>query len=217
MKTLAIEFSSSQRSIALCESTAEGCRVLSQAVETQGRTTHAFAMIERVLRDAALTRDAVGLLAVGLGPGSYAGIRVSLAIAQGWQLANGIPTIGVSSMDGLAETARRQGRRGAAWFAVDAQRGEFYLAGYKLTESAIRETSPLAIVSKDVINARLAADEPVLGPDLTTALPAATPCFPEAASLSALAAHLRPAPADQLEPIYLRPVNFVKAAKPGAW
>ena len=58
-------------------------------------------MIEEALREAGLEREQIEVLAVGLGPGSYTGIRVALSLAQGWQLASG---------DGGMKVARHQQR-----------------------------------------------------------------------------------------------------------
>src|SRR5450631_1300045 len=104
MTILALEFSSSQRSVAV----ARDGRVLAGAAETGGRETHAFGMIEKVLAAANLGRAEIGCLAVGLGPGSYTGIRVALAIAQGWQLATGVKLLGIGSMECLAAQARAE-------------------------------------------------------------------------------------------------------------
>ena len=90
MTILALEFSSSQRSVAV----ARDGQVLAEAATAGGREMNAFSLIERVLAEARLGRDQIDCLAVGLGPGSYTGIRVALAIAQGWQLARPIRLLG---------------------------------------------------------------------------------------------------------------------------
>ena len=47
-------------------------------------------------------REAIEAIAVGLGPGSYTGIRAAIALAQGWQLAREVKTLGVSSVAAMA-------------------------------------------------------------------------------------------------------------------
>jgi tRNA threonylcarbamoyladenosine biosynthesis protein TsaB len=84
MAILALEFSSVRRSVALAD--AAGA-VLAEAVEeSTGRGTSAFGLIEQALSVAQLTREAVAVVAVGLGPGSYTGIRAAIAVAQGWRV-----------------------------------------------------------------------------------------------------------------------------------
>ena len=95
MTVLALEFSSARRSVAL----ARGGTFLAEAVEqTGGRGTNAFGLIEKALADAKIAREEIELIAVGLGPGSYTGIRAAIAVAQGWQLARGTKLLGVSSV-----------------------------------------------------------------------------------------------------------------------
>src|SRR5690348_3157194 len=99
MKILALEFSSPQRSVAVVPSQDDKVapRGLAEVVETGAQATHAFAMIQEALRQAQLEREQIDCLAVGLGPGSYTGIRVAIALAQGWQFARQLKLLGISS------------------------------------------------------------------------------------------------------------------------
>src|SRR4051812_3856039 len=129
MKILALEFSSAQRSVAVLNSAAG--RVSSyEVIETGGMGP--FGMMEQALRQAGIEREQIELLAVGLGPGSYTGIRAAIAIAQGWQLASGIKLLGIGSDEVLAEQARAAGMTGKVNIAIDAQRNEFYLEGFEI-------------------------------------------------------------------------------------
>src|SRR6185369_2187233 len=108
MKILALEFSSPQRSVAVCsvrkdesdESPSSplkgfGTRIIrpsegsvSEVVETTASNTmKSLSLVEATLKQAGLEREEIECLAIGLGPGSYTGIRVAIALAQGWQLA----------------------------------------------------------------------------------------------------------------------------------
>src|SRR5687768_14502839 len=98
MKILALEFSSEQRSVAVVENDT----VLGEARETAGKHTQAFGLIEQALAQAGLEREHIDCVAVGLGPGSYMGTRIAIAIAQGWQLARGVKTTGINSAEALA-------------------------------------------------------------------------------------------------------------------
>ena len=109
MTILALEFSSGQRSVAVVRRRAgDASFVASEAVETGAGGTRAFGMIEDVLREAGLERGQIDVIAVGLGPGSYTGIRVALSVAQGWQLASpdgGMKLRGISSAECVAAQA----------------------------------------------------------------------------------------------------------------
>src|SRR5258708_1278026 len=105
MKILALEFSSPIRSVAVCA----GGRWRGQAGEPGGGGKHPFALIDSALERAGVSRDEIECVAVGLGPGSYAGIRIAIAIAQGWQLANGVRLLGISSAEVVAAHAGQLG------------------------------------------------------------------------------------------------------------
>src|SRR5882757_11540685 len=103
MKILALEFSSPQRSAAILNEDTSGPLSLSEMVETGGPAIKAFDMVEKVLRETQLEREQIDCVAIGIGPGSYSGIRSAIALAQGWQLARPIKILGLSSVETLAD------------------------------------------------------------------------------------------------------------------
>ena len=76
MKILAIEFSSDHRSVAVLD----GGQLLAEQTVTNGRETAAVALIESALGQAKVERSAIECIAVGIGPGSYTGIRAAIAL-----------------------------------------------------------------------------------------------------------------------------------------
>lgn len=79
-----------------------------------------------------LARDAVaeaggfaGLDRIGVtvGPGSFTGLRVGMAFAQGLGAALGVPVVGISTLDGLAASVDGEGPTAAL---IDARRGQVY-------------------------------------------------------------------------------------------
>jgi tRNA threonylcarbamoyladenosine biosynthesis protein TsaB len=215
MIILALEFSSDQRSVAL----ARHGEVLASATETGGfRVTNAFALITRVLAQSGLTREQIGVIAIGLGPGSYTGIRSAIAVAQGWQLARPVKLLGISSVEAIATRAQSESISGRIHVVVDAQRNEFYLSTWELSAATRAEISPLQIVSAAALAGRVKAGESCIGPALAAGM--GKNMFPDAASLAMLASQRADfIPGQNLEPIYLRETSFVKAPKfpvPGA-
>jgi tRNA threonylcarbamoyl adenosine modification protein YeaZ len=65
-------------------------------------------LVEEALRQARCEREEIETIAVGLGPGSYTGIRGAIALAQGWQLGRGVNVIGLSSVECLAAGAEQE-------------------------------------------------------------------------------------------------------------
>jgi tRNA threonylcarbamoyladenosine biosynthesis protein TsaB len=204
MTILALEFSSARRSVALADGT--GRLLAGAAAATGQRGTDAFGLIAGAMARAKVLREQVGVIAVGLGPGSYTGIRAAIAVAQGWQLARPIKLLGISSADSLAAQGQAEGLAGRINLVIDAQRGEFYLATWEISKSERREIAPLKIVTAAEIAEREKSGEICAGPGLARAL------FPTAATVAALAAGRGDFMAgEKLEPIYLRETTFVRA------
>lgn len=100
MKTLALEFSTDAGGLALLED----ARVVAAAAVAAGgrRSQELFAAAADLLAGAGWTFADVGAFAVGRGPGSYTGLRVSLTAAHGWALPENKPVWTTSSAAALA-------------------------------------------------------------------------------------------------------------------
>lgn len=218
MKILALEFSSPVRSAAVAAIETGGALplILGHASDESG-PARPLRLIDQALRQAGVEREAIECLVIGLGPGSYTGIRSAIALAQGWQLARLVPLIGASSADALAAAAQAQGWFGRVGVVVDAQRGEFYFAGYEIDASGWRLAEPLRIAAKDETNTLASTCEIITGPDATRFFDGARILYPDARFLSGLAkGRVDFTPGEKLEPIYLRETKFVKAPPPRA-
>ena len=202
MTLLALEFSSDRRSVAL----ARGGVVLAEAVQhTESRATDALGMIQSVLDQAKMSRAEIEVIAVGLGPGSYTGIRAAIAVAQGWQLATGVKLLGVSSVEVIGVQAQAAKFFGRVNVIVDAQRGEFYLGAGEISADRRVELEPLKIVSAVELQALKDAREICVGPEHSE-------FFPAAAVVARLAAGRNDfVRGEDLTPVYLRETSFVKA------
>lgn len=216
MKILALEFSSPQRSVAVsqCRAPAEPPSV-SEVVETGSQLDSTLRMIDAALRQAQFERGEIDCLVLGIGPGSYMGIRSAIALAQGWQLGAGpaqVKLLAISSAQCVAAQARAEGVAGRVAVVIDAQRNEFYLGGYELGASGFRETEPLLLATLEEVQARQTAGALLIGPEVVNWFPAGRRVFPRAAILAQLAAGRTDfVPGEKVEPIYLRETRFVKA------
>lgn len=212
MKILAFELSSTVRSVAVLDP-ATGRS--GEATESHRGHTQLFALTEQALAGAGCCAADIDCLAIGLGPGSYTGIRMAIAAAQGWHLARGTPLLGISSVESLAVSARAGGHFGAVNFILDAQRGEFYLAEYRIDENEFRETNPLRLAQRAAVTECLAAGKTVMGPGAAQTFAGAMDLCPSARTLAWLAVGRTDFVApESLEPIYLREISFVKAPPP---
>ena len=129
MITLAIDTSSPRGAVALLRDDkplAEG------TFDRSPPGQNLFDMAAKLLAANQLLVDDLGLLAVGLGPGSFTGIRVGIASAKGVALPGKLPIKGASSFDALALTALPQMPPDCPQLCVlgDARRDEIYFALY---------------------------------------------------------------------------------------
>jgi tRNA threonylcarbamoyl adenosine modification protein YeaZ len=213
MTILALEFSSPQRSVAVVQDRMDaGPPALGEAIETGARSTNTLGLVEEALRQAQLDREQIDCLVIGLGPGSYNGIRLAIALAQGWQLARPVKLLGISTAECLAAEAQAEGILGRVQVVIDAQRGEFYLAGYDLSAETAREIEPLRLATLSDVQASSQAGGIIVGPEVTNWFPGSRILFPRATTLGRLARRRTDfVPGEKLEPIYLRATQFVKA------
>ena len=97
------------------------------------RPLHAAALLVEVERTAVAAGGwaAVGLIAVGIGPGSFTGLRIGIATAKALHAALGIAAVGVSSLDALGRAiGERAGPERERLAVLDARRGEVFFALY---------------------------------------------------------------------------------------
>lgn len=198
MIALALEFSSDLRSVAV----GRDGQLLAEVSHRGTVRTPVFGLIGDALARAGVAREAVGRLVVGIGPGSYTGVRLAISTAQGWTLATGAACVSVNSLENLARSVGEP-----VLLAVDAQRGE--LATARAADGRLLE--PVQLRSREELLARMQAGETVAGPDLERVLAGAVPLFPRAATALDLARSTPDVPAELLAPVYLREAAFKKA------
>lgn len=117
----------------------------------QGRPLHATRLLEEVEAAAAAAGgwEAVDLLAVGLGPGSFTGLRVGISTARGLSVSLGLPARGVCTLDAVAAGIAEAGAEGERLAVLDGWRGEVFAAlyspaGERIWEPAVYRPEELA-------------------------------------------------------------------------
>ncbi len=191
--TLAIDTSSAHGSVAL--GTADH---LAGATAFHGAQRHSTTLFPALaglnLPGAPLTR-----IVVGLGPGSFSGIRVALAAAQGLALPGNLPVFGICSAWSVARQLAHVSRLGV--FA-DARRGEYYCTVY--AHGVLERATYL--IPREQAEEEASKMTLAVSADPLAAIP--EQCAPRAADFLALAEEapelVRALPPEVLEPIYLR-------------
>ena len=100
-----------------------GDRILVVRAEEMGRgqAERLMPLLEEVLVEACVTWRDLARIGVGIGPGNFTGIRISVATARGLALSLGIPAIGITTL----ETIRAGRDHGTP--CVPAPRGQGYV------------------------------------------------------------------------------------------
>lgn len=134
MRTLAVDTSTKAQALALTD----GATVVARRL-TRVKTNHSeslLANIDDMLRQAAWKPGDLELVCVGLGPGTFTGLRVGLSTAKALARATGAALVGVDSLAATANpiTALFDGY---VVSLVDARRGEVYLGVHHRTASGL--------------------------------------------------------------------------------
>jgi tRNA threonylcarbamoyladenosine biosynthesis protein TsaB len=95
----------------------------------------ALPMLERLLRAAGVAVEELDAVAFGAGPGAFTGLRIACGLAQGIALARGLPVLGVSTLEAVAEESGAP--RVVA--CLDARMREVYYAAYERAGARWRE------------------------------------------------------------------------------
>jgi tRNA threonylcarbamoyladenosine biosynthesis protein TsaB len=120
-------------------------------------TTQVAARLAQMLALAGLTIPGLHAIAVTLGPGSFAGLRVGLALAKGLALPNNIPVVGVPTLDVVAYP--HQQSPVPVWAVVQAGRSRIGAACFGRRDGGWQETvAPQLMTVPDLL---ASIDEPV--------------------------------------------------------
>ncbi|MDN5863756.1 MAG: tRNA (adenosine(37)-N6)-threonylcarbamoyltransferase complex dimerization subunit type 1 TsaB [Gammaproteobacteria bacterium] len=174
-----------------------------------------------LISEAGLAPADLDFVACGRGPGAFTGVRLGIALAQGFALGAGCPVVGVSDLLALAWKARCARGWERVLAVLDARRGELYLAGYDFSKSPARECMAESLVKPETVrivgeNWALAGSGAALL-DLEPGLPVDTAVAPDAETVAELAlrdfASGGSVPAGKVEPIYLRDRVAVPSTK----
>lgn len=126
MRILAIETATAACSVAVTD----GERVLAELTleVPRAHSTRLMPLVAQAVSDSGLAKTDLDLIAVGVGPGSFTGLRIGLATAKGLAFALDKPCVGVPTLKSLAYGTGAQ--MGLVLPVLDAKRGQVYAAAY---------------------------------------------------------------------------------------
>ena len=113
---------------------------IEERFETAGRTHTELLMpmVQELMAGAGLSFQQLDGIACGVGPGSFAGVRIGVGFTKGLALALDRPVVGVSSLPAMALRAIRGGA-GQVLAAIDARMNEVYWGAYRATADGLPE------------------------------------------------------------------------------
>lgn len=98
--------------------------------ERPGHATRLLPLISLVMDESGLEWPEIDRIAVGLGPGTFTGLRIGVATAKALGRASEIPLVGVSTLQALAAGAAGGTEADAVVAVLDARRGEVYAGAW---------------------------------------------------------------------------------------
>jgi tRNA threonylcarbamoyladenosine biosynthesis protein TsaB len=134
-------------------------------------TTRLMPLIAEVLERTETDWSKIDRIAVGVGPGTFTGLRIGVATARSLARARGIPLVGVSTLESLALNPFRSEASGgrfdppeaqAVLAVLDARRGEAFAAAWQLAEPRRQLLAPAAFAPQELAEVITAFAPPTL-------------------------------------------------------
>lgn len=143
---LAIDTATSCSAIALCQGDTKNGNVLA-SLSFNTKITHSrrlLSSIDYLMKEADVTWNDLSGVIVGLGPGSFTGLRIGMATAKGLAMAANISLLGVSTLDVLASRCVTDKLICAT---LDARKKEVYSAFYRRKGGRVERISDLQVIA----------------------------------------------------------------------
>ena len=186
----------------------------------RGHSDLILGMIDEVLIEAKTDKASIDVVAFGRGPGSFTGVRISAAVAQGIAFALDVPVVAISSLAALAQGAADRLDVDYLAALIDARMGEVYGCHYHCQDGLVRpldservsppsEFKPFGVQKWTGVGSAWGEYGAILSQQFADSLVASwADCYPHAASVIKLAE--APAQAgdvlspEKALPVYLR-------------
>ncbi len=110
----------------------------------KGQAERLMILLEEVLVEGTIAWSELAAIGVGIGPGNFTGIRISVAAARGLALGLAIPAIGISSLE-----AQAYGIKIPVISCLDARQGKAYVQGFN---TPVLSAPKLTEITADALN-----------------------------------------------------------------
>jgi tRNA threonylcarbamoyladenosine biosynthesis protein TsaB len=147
---LAIETSGAVGSLALRRGATIHERSIASA---RDQADQLLPLVAELLGAADVTIAQVDAIVFGRGPGSFTGLRIATAIAQGLALATQKPVIGISSLAAVAQHALDANGIERSLVCIDARMGEVYFGSFEAEQGLVRARGPERVAAPEKVAA----------------------------------------------------------------
>jgi len=199
---VAIESSSRSATVA---ARAGGAILQAQLSSTRAHASDLLPALDGLVRELGRTPREIEAVYVGLGPGSYTGLRVGIATALGIARSTGAALFGLCSFEVLLWERLRAGE--TAGVLLDGRSGGYYHARYRRSAEGLEQLLAPAILPPEEARARAAGDGRTFGADDP---PQARALLEFGARSLARSGPMRPT---DVQPLYLRPFQATTRAR----
>ena len=103
-----------------------------------GHSERVLPMLDRLAAQAGMPLGSLDAVAFGAGPGSFSGLRIACGVAQGIAYARGLPAIGISTLEAIAE----ESGEARVVACIDARMREVYYSAHERHDGRWREVIP---------------------------------------------------------------------------
>jgi tRNA threonylcarbamoyladenosine biosynthesis protein TsaB len=129
MRVLAIETATEACSVAL---SLQGRLLLRHDEAGRGQSARVLLLVDAVLGEAGIRLRDLDAIAFGQGPGGFTGVRLAVGVAQGLAFGAGLPVLGVSTLQALAQRALGlHAAAGGVLVCSDARMGQVYTGAFR--------------------------------------------------------------------------------------
>ena len=146
MKLLSLDTSTEYLTLAI----SDGAKIIGRMHKSAPRNHSSLLMpmIERLLKKARLKLEDLDGLCIGVGPGSFTGLRIGVATVKGLAFVTGKSIVAVPTFDAIAANAGRM--RGIICVVLDARKNKVYGCFYKSDgKGGVKRLSPYLLVGAD--------------------------------------------------------------------
>jgi tRNA threonylcarbamoyl adenosine modification protein YeaZ len=151
MRILSIDTSCGAASAAVVDAASRQALAFRSEPMTRGHAEALGPIVESVMRAADDGFASLGAIAVAVGPGSFTGIRIGLAMARAMALTLEVPIVGVSTLVAFAAPLIDEQRPGVVVSAIDARHGAVYFQAFEASGRPLFE--PRIASLRDAIRA----------------------------------------------------------------